>query len=143
MQDITALYILGDLFDTWLGDDLIPNEFSDFIKQLRQLKRYGVKTYLMVGNHDFMLGQNFAQHCGCLFLKDPVVVNLHDQQILLMHGDSLCVDDIAYQSYRRWSRNRILRWCFLRLPTRCRQSISDEMKQKNLEQKQHKTDFRS
>ncbi len=138
-QDVTSLYILGDLFNTWLGDDVIPDEFSAFIEQLRQLKQRGVNIFLMVGNRDFMLGQDFAQRCGAQLLTDPVVITLHKQQVLLMHGDSLCTDDLAYQRYRRWTRNKLLQWCFLRLPSRFRQHISDKIKQKSREQKQHKT----
>ena len=100
-QDTSSLYILGDLFNTWLGDDVIPAEFSAFIEQLRQLKQQGVNVFLMVGNRDFMLGQDFAQRCGAQLLTDPVVITLNKKPVLLMHGDSLCTDDLAYQRYRR------------------------------------------
>lgn len=138
-QDITELYILGDLFNTWLGDDVISDEFSAFIDQLRQLRQRGVNTYLMVGNRDFMLGKNFAQRCGCHLLTDPSVIELYGQKVLLMHGDSLCTDDLAYQRYRRWTRNKVLQWLFLRLPKQFRQHISNKIKRKSREQKQFKS----
>ena len=137
--DITALYILGDLFNAWVADDMVPNEFSPFIEQLYKLKQLGISTYIMVGNRDFMLGQGFAQRSGCQLLRDPTVVDLYGQHVLLMHGDTLCTDDIAYQRYRYWSRNKFLQRCFLCLPMRYRHNISNKIKQKNCEQKQHKS----
>ncbi|OUR72777.1 UDP-2,3-diacylglucosamine diphosphatase [Methylophaga sp. 42_8_T64] len=138
-QDVSALYILGDLFNTWLGDDVVPNEFSPFVTALQHLQQQGIKLYLMVGNRDFMLGRIFAQQAGCQLLTDPTVIELYGQQTLLMHGDSLCTDDISYQRYRLWSRNKLLQWCFLKLPTRFRQNISDKIKQKSSQKKQYKS----
>lgn len=137
--DISALYILGDIFNTWLGDDVVPPEYNPLIEQLHKLKQQGINIYLMVGNRDFMLGKSFAKRCGGELLDDPTLVNLHGHQVLLMHGDSLCTDDISYQRYRLWSRNKFLQWWFLRLPRRFRHKISDKIKQKSREQKQHKT----
>ena len=137
--DITALYILGDLFNAWIADDMVPNEFSPFIEQLYKLKQLGISTYIMVGNRDYMLGQGFAQRSGCQLLRDPTVVDLYGQNVLLMHGDTLCTDDIAYQRYRLWSRNKFLQWCFLQLPMQFRRNIADKIKQKSREQKQHKS----
>ena len=67
-KGVDALYILGDLFNTWLGDDIVPVEFEPLIEQLQQLHQSGIKTYLMVGNRDFMMGKNFAQRAGCELL---------------------------------------------------------------------------
>jgi len=92
-----------------------------------------------VGNRDFMLGQSFDKQCGGELLNDPCLVNLYGHQVLLMHGDSLCTDDISYQRYRLWSRNKFLQWWFLRLPRRFRHKISDKIKQKSQQQKQYKT----
>jgi UDP-2,3-diacylglucosamine hydrolase len=138
-SDISALYILGDIFNTWLGDDVVPPEYNPLIEQLHKLKQQGISIYLMVGNRDFMLGQSFAKQCSGELLNDPSLVNLYGHQVLLMHGDSLCTDDIAYQRYRLWSRNKFLQWCFLQLPMRFRRNIADKIKQKSQEQKQNKT----
>lgn len=137
--EISALYILGDIFNTWLGDDVVPEEYNPLIEQLHQLKKQGISIYLMVGNRDFMLGQSFAKRCGAELLNDPNLISLYGHQVLLMHGDSLCTDDISYQRYRLWSRNKFLQWWFLRLPRRFRHRISDKIKQKSREQKQNKT----
>ncbi|NOQ81758.1 MAG: UDP-2,3-diacylglucosamine diphosphatase [Methylophaga sp.] len=138
-SNIESLYILGDLFNTWLGDDVVPEEFSSFIEQLKQLHQTGVKTYLMVGNRDFMMGKQFAQRVGCKLLKDSCIIDLYGTKTLLLHGDTLCIDDISYQRYRRWSRNKLLQWCFLHLSSNYRQGVSDKIKQKSHEQKQHKS----
>lgn len=138
-QDIEQLYILGDLFNTWLGDDIVPSEYQPLIDSLKQLKKSGIKTYLMVGNRDFMMGKAFAERCGCELLADPTLITLDGVKVLLMHGDSLCTDDQSYQRYRRWTRSRFLQWCFLALPASRRQAISDKIKQKSREQKQTKS----
>lgn len=137
--NIDQLYILGDLFNTWLGDDIVPAEFQPLINQLLALNQVGISCYLMVGNRDFMMGKSFAERCGMTLLTDPTKITIAGQDILLMHGDNLCTDDISYQRYRCWSRNRFLQWCFLLLPAHYRQGFSDKIKQKSREQKQHKT----
>ncbi len=137
--NIDQLYILGDLFNTWLGDDIMPAEYQPLIDQLLKLQQVGIQSYLMVGNRDFMIGKVFAQRCGMTLLDDPTLITLGQHQVLLAHGDSLCIDDVSYQRYRRWTRNRALQWCFLMLPARYRQGISDKIKQKSRQQKQHKS----
>src|SRR5690606_32207911 len=116
-----SLYILGDIFNTWLGDDLLPAEFAPFVQTLQSLSAQGIRLYLMVGNRDFMLGQDFAHSVGATLLTEPAFVELAGKKALLLHGDSLCTDDVSYQRYRRWVRNPILQWCFLKLPVRFRQ----------------------
>lgn len=136
---ISQLYLLGDVFNTWLGDDIVPNEFQPLIDQLVKMHQQGIRGYLMVGNRDFMMGKAFAARCHLTLLTDHAVITLANQTVLLMHGDSLCIDDVSYQRYRRWTRNRLLQWCFLALPSSYRQKISDKIKQKSREQKQFKT----
>jgi len=136
---VESLYILGDLFNTWLGDDIVPEEFEPLIEQLQSLHQSGIKTYLMVGNRDFMMGKQFAKRTGCQLLDDYCIIDLYGTKTLLMHGDTLCIDDLAYQRYRRWSRNSLLQWCFLHLSASYRQGISDKIKQKSREQKQTKS----
>lgn len=133
------LYILGDIFNTWLGDDLVLPEYQPFIDALIKLSQQGCRIYLMVGNRDFMLGQNFAASVGAELLTDPVVHYFDETPVLLMHGDSLCTDDVSYQRYRKVVRNSLLQWCFLRLPLRFRQHISDQIKAKSKAKKRGKT----
>lgn len=134
-----ALYILGDLFNIWLGDDLVPEEFSPIIKQLQKLHNLGIKTYLMVGNRDFMMGKKFAQQAGCELLGDSHIIDLYGTKTLLLHGDTLCTDDVAYQRYRLWSRNKIFQWIFRHMPLRFRQGLANKIKQKSHQQKQTKS----
>ena len=126
-----ALYILGDFFNIWLGDDLVPEEFTPVIKQLQELHNSGVNTYLMVGNRDFLMGKDFAQQAGCELLDDACVIDLYGTKTLLLHGDTLCTDDVAYQRYRSWSRNKVVQWFFKHLPLKFRQNIADKIKQKS------------
>ncbi|ODN67057.1 UDP-2,3-diacylglucosamine diphosphatase [Methylophaga muralis] len=137
-NEVDAFYILGDIFNTWLGDDLIPAEFDPFIQALQHQQQQGSKIYLMQGNRDFMLGKGFARLVGGSLLDDPVVVNIYGHSILLMHGDSLCTDDVSYQRYRNIVRKRWLQKLFLAMPLFVRQRISDKIKAKSKQQKQYK-----
>ncbi len=135
---VDELYILGDIFNTWLGDDLVPTEFSPFVTTLQKLSEIGIKLFLMVGNRDFMLGKQFARLVGGILIEDGYRLKLGQQETLLMHGDSLCTDDVSYQRYRRVVRNRFLQWCFLHLPASFRQRISDKIIATSKQKKQYK-----
>lgn len=100
-----ALYILGDLFDAWLGDD-DPNPYYGEMKSaMRDLADTGVPTFFMHGNRDFMIGEQFAAETGVTILSDPVVVTLYGQNVVLSHGDALCTDDVHYQKIRAMTRD--------------------------------------
>ena len=100
-----ALYILGDLFEVWVGDD-DPNTHYAVIKQaLRELVDNGVTTYFMHGNRDFMIGNVFARETGVRILSDPYPVEFYGDKVLLSHGDALCIDDVQYQNARRITRD--------------------------------------
>jgi UDP-2,3-diacylglucosamine hydrolase len=94
------LYILGDLFEAWIGDDVGIITYADVIACLKELTDSGTKVYFMAGNRDFLIGQQFSQSTGVKTLPDPTVVNFDDQNVLLMHGDTLCTDDTSYQEFR-------------------------------------------
>ena len=100
-----ALYILGDLFESWVGDD-DPNEHYAWIKQgLKKLGRKNVPVFFMHGNRDFMIGDDFAAETGVTLLPDPVVKTFGDEQVLLSHGDAYCTDDVEYQAVRKMTRD--------------------------------------
>jgi len=104
-RDAEALYILGDLFEVWLGDD-DPNPYYGQMKTaLRKLVDAGVPVNFMHGNRDFSIGETFASETGVSILADPVVVKLYGQDVLLCHGDALCTDDVHYQQVRAMTRN--------------------------------------
>ncbi len=119
-----ALYILGDLFDAWIGDD--DSSHGDIEAALAKLTGTGTRCLLMHGNRDFLLGRRFARRTGCTLLRDPTRIALLGEPTLLMHGDLLCTDDVAYQRFRRKVRNPLLQWLFLRRPlARRRQAAAD------------------
>jgi UDP-2,3-diacylglucosamine hydrolase len=100
-----ALYILGDLFESWVGDD-DPNEHYAWIKQgLRKLTKKNIPVYFMHGNRDFMIGNDFATETAISILPDPHVTNIHGQDVLLSHGDAYCTDDLEYQAVRKMTRD--------------------------------------
>ncbi len=102
-----ALYILGDLFEYWIGDDGIEEDplGRQVVRALRVLSRAGVAVFLMVGNRDFLMGAKFCEASGARFLDDPRVVEIDGKPVLLMHGDTLCTDDADYQGWRATARS--------------------------------------
>ncbi len=104
----SALYILGDLFDAWIGDDDFTPPNGAIRKHLKQLTDSGTRVYLQLGNRDFLLGQRFSQDTGVVLLGDYTVIDLFGTPTLLTHGDLLCTDDIPYQTFR--TQSRTLEW---------------------------------
>lgn len=104
-REAEALYILGDLFEAWLGDDAVLPELAPVISALRELSDSGVPLFVMVGNRDFLMGEGFAAMTGARLLDDPSVIDLYGTPTLLMHGDTLCTDDVAYQRVRAQVRD--------------------------------------
>lgn len=101
-----ALYILGDFFEYWIGDDDLGQPFNAVIAgSLRELARRGVALYFMHGNRDFLVGQGFCEATGARLLDDPTLLELQGERTLLMHGDTLCTDDLDYQNWRRTARS--------------------------------------
>ena len=104
-KDADTLYILGDLFEVWLGDD-DPNPYYAGMKAaIRELVDSGIPVFFMHGNRDFMIGDEFATETGVTILQDPELIDLHGEKVLLSHGDALCTDDIEYQRFRAMTRN--------------------------------------
>ncbi len=100
-----ALYILGDLFETWLGDDDPDPYYAGMKSAIHGLTEAGVPVYFMHGNRDFMIGEGFADDTGATLLDDPTPVELFGQRVLLSHGDALCTDDVEYQTIRAMTRD--------------------------------------
>ena len=98
-----SLYILGDLFDAWIGDDDPTPPNNQIRKHLKELVQSGVSVFLQPGNRDFLLGQKFCKDTGVVLLDDYVVIDLFGTPTLLTHGDLLCTDDLAYQEFREKS----------------------------------------
>jgi UDP-2,3-diacylglucosamine hydrolase len=101
-----ALYILGDFFEYWIGDDDLAYPFNAVIAgSLRSLSESGVPLFFMHGNRDFLVGQGFCDATGARLLDDPTLLDLQGERTLLMHGDTLCTDDVDYQAWRRTARS--------------------------------------
>lgn len=100
-----ALYILGDLFESWVGDDDPNPHYAKIKSDLRALVDSGIPTFFMHGNRDFMIGEGFAEDTGIRLLEDPLVVEIHGSRVLLSHGDAYCTDDHEYQAVRRMTRD--------------------------------------
>lgn len=103
--DADALYILGDLFEAWVGDDDPEAEKRKVIAALKSLADGGLPCFFMRGNRDFLAGEGFARDSGCTMLEDPTVIEIHGTPVILMHGDTLCTDDLEYQAFRRTVRD--------------------------------------
>lgn len=129
-----ALYILGDFFEVWLGDDAMSPFQQQVATALKALAASGTRLYLMHGNRDFLIGRRFCRLAGCTLLPDPTVVQLGGEPVLLMHGDTLCTLDVGYQRMRRWLRNPLVRALLRNLPLATRQTLARKLRN---ESRQH------
>jgi UDP-2,3-diacylglucosamine hydrolase len=100
-----AVYVLGDLFEFWIGDDALQPVAVDLARKTSQLDASGVPCYFIHGNRDFLLGDQYAAQAGIQLLPEEIVVDLYGQATVLLHGDTLCTDDTEYQAFRRQSRD--------------------------------------
>jgi UDP-2,3-diacylglucosamine hydrolase len=135
-----ALYILGDLFEYWIGDDDIDDGLNgQVVKALAALAGSGTKLFFMHGNRDFLVGDHFAEKASLALLPDPTLIDLHGTRTLLMHGDTLCTDDIDYQSFRAQVRGVEWQRGFLAKPLHERRSEVEMLRQRSEEAKRSKS----
>jgi len=131
-EDIGSVYILGDLFEFWIGDDMLATPFAAAIAtKLASVGQRGITLFLMHGNRDFLLGKRFAHAAGATLLSDPHRLDAFGQRCLLSHGDALCSDDVSYQRFRAIVRKRWVQWIFLRWPFAWRMRIAANMREKS------------
>ncbi|MDY0248726.1 MAG: UDP-2,3-diacylglucosamine diphosphatase [Pseudomonas sp.] len=126
-----TLYILGDFFEVWIGDDAITPFQRSIAEALSEVAATGTQIFLMHGNRDFLIGDAFCEQADCQLLKDPSVVQLAGEQVLLMHGDSLCTSDHSYIHLRRVLRNPLILFILRNLPLRTRQRLAGDLRQKS------------
>ncbi|QMU61325.1 MAG: UDP-2,3-diacylglucosamine diphosphatase [Gammaproteobacteria bacterium] len=126
-----ALYILGDLFEYWIGDDDPAIGLEPAISAIRKLSNTGVPVYFIHGNRDFLIGKRFAKQTQCKILKEETVLDLYGTPTLIMHGDTLCTDDIAYQKYRAKARNPFIQKPLLMLSVKRRLIIAEGLRNKS------------
>ncbi|WP_374013417.1 UDP-2,3-diacylglucosamine diphosphatase [Pseudoxanthomonas koreensis] len=127
-----ALYILGDLFESWVGDDDPSAAAAEVATGLRALADAGVEVCFMHGNRDFLLGHAYGRRCGMRLLPDPAVVSLYGEPVLLMHGDLLCSDDTAYQAFRAQTRDAAWQQRFLAQPLPARLAFAEQARQASM-----------
>ncbi|MBC9251440.1 UDP-2,3-diacylglucosamine diphosphatase [Pseudomonas alcaligenes] len=123
-----ALYILGDFFEAWIGDDGMTPFQHEIAAALRQLSDSGTRIFLMHGNRDFLIGRAFCREAGCTLLQDPSIVQLGGEPVLLMHGDSLCTLDVGYMKLRRLLRNPLSLFILRNLPLATRHKLARKLR---------------
>ncbi len=124
--DAEALYILGDFFEYWVGDDDPDDYYASIKRSLRAFTDSGVPVYFMHGNRDFMIGEKFAAETGVTILPDPYPLELYGKSVLLSHGDALCTDDVEYQQVRAMTRSREWQAMMLEKPLEERIAIAKQ-----------------
>lgn len=128
---IDALYILGDLFEAWLGDQTDISQHQNIIRAMKTITESGVPIYFISGNRDFMVGKHFFNAAGVKPLADETRIILYGEPVLLMHGDTLCTRDIAYIKARKILRNPFLQKLFLSFPSIIRKKLADMFRKKS------------
>ena len=141
-NQIKALYILGDLFEVWLGDDASLPFYQDVIDKLRHLNEQGIEVYVMHGNRDFLLGSQFEQAARCRLIPDPFPLDIETEQgrktILLSHGDKLCTDDTDYMAFRKMVHDPQWQQDFLSRSIEERIAIARSMREQSKQKGQQK-----
>jgi len=131
-RDAAAVYMLGDIFDWWVGDDQMRIPFvADVVESMRGIADAGVALYVGQGNRDFLIGEGLAKAAGATLLPDFVLLDLHGVRTLLCHGDQLCTDDVEYQAYRTRMRDPEVQARLLRLPYFVRRIIAAWLRRKS------------
>lgn len=135
-----ALYILGDFFEAWIGDDYQGEFEARIVAALKRLTDNGTRLYFMHGNRDFLIGEGFAQASGATLLPDPCVVELAGERVLLMHGDSLCTRDEAYMKFRTMARDPQWQAQILALPVEQRLELARNLRNQSGEANSNKAE---
>jgi UDP-2,3-diacylglucosamine hydrolase len=130
-REAEALYILGDFFDAWIGDDDDQPLVKDVTTQLQSLAKTGTRLFLMHGNRDFLIGKQFIEKINATLLGDEESINLYGVNTLLLHGDSLCTADTDYMQFRGLVRNPVWQEQFLAQPLDTRRAIANELRNKS------------
>lgn len=137
-RNANALYILGDLFEVWLGDDYYEPELEPAIKALKQFSESGKPLFVLHGNRDFLMGTDFEKLTGCKILPDPSLITLNGQQALISHGDELCIDDVEYMEFRKMVRNPQWQKIFLNKPVKERIEFAKQARSESKTKTQQK-----
>ncbi len=135
-----ALYILGDLFEAWVGDDDDLAFHQNILDKLREKTASGLKIFIMHGNRDFIIGKLFEEKTGCQLISDPFLFEYQDKKILLMHGDSLCIEDAEYQQFREQMRNPDIQAMLMSKTLDERRQMAESLRNQSKEVNSEKTE---
>ena len=138
---VERLYILGDFFEAWIGDDERTPLQEEVAAALRNVRASGTEIFLMHGNRDFLIGEDFCNRAGASLLDDPTVIDLYGIPTLLMHGDSLCTADVEYQKFRANMRNPQWQQMILQRPLKDRQQMARQIREISMAKNQGKEEF--
>ncbi|KGP62748.1 UDP-2,3-diacylglucosamine hydrolase [Legionella norrlandica] len=127
-RSVKKVYILGDFFHAWSGDDSIDGWSQAVAGQINRLSQTGLEIYYMIGNRDFLLGSVFAEQAGWRVLTEPTVIILGSKKVLLVHGDRYCLKDKSHQRFRLLTRNRLFSFVFLKLPLSFRERLVNKVR---------------
>jgi UDP-2,3-diacylglucosamine hydrolase len=127
-----SLYILGDLFEAWIGDDDPDPNNRSIVAALKELTDSGTRCFFIGGNRDFLVGDRFAEETGVNILSDGTQIDLYNQPVLLMHGDTLCTDDKEYQRFRRFVHHPATQAVFLTLPVAARRALAKRKRDQSM-----------
>ena len=135
------LYILGDLFEVWIGDDFEDEFTSEVISELKKFSLKDKNIFIMHGNRDFLLGEKFAKKCGAKLISDPLILNIEEKKIMLSHGDIFCTDDLEYQSFKEKVRNKKWKKEFLSKDLKDREEIAKKLRKESAMKNSKKEDY--
>lgn len=139
-READALYILGDLFEVWIGDDNLDAFNLEILSTLNDFTTSSqVPTYFMRGNRDFLVGRRFAKMTGITLLPDPTIIELYGQKVVLLHGDTLCINDYKYQNFRKKTHHPLFKPLAYTIPLALRRKIAAKMRSKSFDH-YHATD---
>ena len=140
-SEFKNLYILGDLFEVWIGDDFEDKFTSEVISELKKFSLKDKNIFIMHGNRDFLLGEKFAEKCGAKLISDPFILNKEEKKIMLSHGDIFCTDDLEYQSFKEKVRNKKWKKEFLSKDLKDREEIAKKLRKESAMKNSKKEDY--
>ena len=140
-SEFENLYILGDLFEVWIGDDFEDDFTREVISELKKFSLKNKNIFIMHGNRDFLLGEKFAEKCGAKLISDPLILDKEEKKIMLSHGDIFCTDDVEYQSFKEKVRNEKWQKEFLSKDLKDREEIAKNLRNESAMKNSKKEDY--
>ena len=140
-SEFENLYILGDLFEVWIGDDFEDEFTSEVISELKKFSLKDKNIFIMHGNRDFLLGEKFAEKCGANLITDPLILDKEEKKIMLSHGDIFCTDDLEYQNFKEKVRNEKWQKEFLSKNLKDREDIAKNLRKESAIKNSKKEDY--